>query len=101
MEGCVVPLLGEQGARVSTNVNTVATGPLEIIAVAGLFGGSKTSATHTTEASTNHAIVVPVAAPTDPTKDVLPHIVAGTVAIAPGNAQRSLLIEYTQDADGY
>ena len=103
VEGSIVPLLGEQGARtgLSTNVNTMAMGPLEPVAVARLSGGSKTSTTHTTEAFTNHAVVVPFAAPTNPPNDVPPHTAASTVAIAPGDAERSLLTEYTHDADGY
>ena len=103
VEGSVVPLLSEQGARtgVSTNVNTVAMGLLEPVAVAGLSGGSKTLATHTTEASTSHAVVMPLAAPTDPPKDVPPHTLASTIAIVPGDAERGRLTEYTLDANGY
>ena len=103
VEGSVIPLLGEQGARtgVSTNVNIVAMGPLEPVAIARLSRGSKTSATHTTEASTSHAVVVPLAAPTDPPKDVPPHIMASTIAIALGDAESSRLTEYTHDANGY
>ena len=39
--------------------------------------------------------------PTDPPKDVPPHIAASTVAIAPGDAEHNLLTEYKQDADRY
>ena len=71
VEGTVTALLDEQGARigVSTNVNTMAMGLLEPIAIARLSRGSKTSTIHTTEASISHAVVVPLAAPTDPPKD--------------------------------
>ena len=79
----------------------MAMGPLETVTVVELSGGSKTSATHTTEASTSHAVVLPLATPTDPPKDVPPHIVANTIAITPGNAERGLVTEYIHDADGY
>ena len=98
-----VPFFGEQGARtgVSTNVNTMAMCPLEPVQVARLSKGSNTSATHTTEASTSRAVIVPATAPTDPPKDVPPHSMAGNVAIVLGVAEPSLLTEYTQDTNGY
>ena len=103
VEGSAIPLLGEHGTYtdIFTNVNTVAMGPLEPVQVTRLSRGSKTLTTHTTEASTSHVVVVPAIVPTDPLKNVPPHSMAGNVAIVPGDGQRSLLREYTWDADGY
>ena len=89
----IVPLFGEQGTRIgiSTNVNTVAMGPLEPVHIARLSRGNSTSTTHTTEASTSRAVVVSVIAPTDPLEDVPPHSTAGNVAIVLGVPQCNLL----------
>ena len=92
-----IPLLGKQGVwtGVSTNVNAVAMAPPEPIHVAGFSGGSSTSATHTTEASTSHVQVLPNQEQMDPTENVPPHSTPDIVAIGSGGAQPSILTEYT------
>ena len=103
MAPSTIPLLGSQGAwtSVSTNVIAVAMAPPEPIHIAGFSRGNSTSATHTIEVSTSRVQVLPAQEQMGPIENVLPHSTPDIVAIAPGGAQPSLLMEYTHDANGY
>ena len=103
MAASTIPLLGKQGVwtGVSTNINAVVMAPPQLIHVVGFSGGSNTSATHMTEASTNRVLVFPAPEQMGPTESVPLHSTHDFVAIGSGGAQPSILTECTQDADGY